>query len=279
MAQILKIWAPNEEDDGVTKETKLRLWWTCFILDTWASGGSGLSRQMSTAMKRLRVPMDETVFYNLRPGEPDVSEHEWKPGLWGHMVFLVEIYVQIQDLQKDLAEVADWDEDSIERTVRGIDNQLIAFEHNLEPHMRYSKENLNTYIRRGLGRVFTAFHLGYYHYGTLLFYQYLDHRRPPTKNGRLYADRCKSNAKMVCDILRASREEEAAEALYNIVGHVTVVSSSVLLHTYLFGETAELPEARQRLESNLESLVQLRNYWPSVELMVSAAQSFRNGSE
>lgn len=76
------------------------------------------------------------------------------------------------------------------------------------------------------------------------------------------------NANIICDILRASREVEGADAIYDIVGHLAVVSSSVLVHTFLFGDTAELPDAKRRLESNLESLVQLREYWPSVELIV-----------
>ena len=124
------------------------------------------------------------------------------------------------------------------------------------------------HVSRGLGRTFIAFHLGYHHYCTLLFYQYLDLHRPPTRNGKAYATRCKVHATKFCDILKASREQREAEALYNIVGHITVVSSSVLLHTYLFGDVDELLDTRRRLESNLESLVQLRSYWSSVELMV-----------
>lgn len=49
---------------------------------------------------------------------------------------------------------------------------------------------------------------------------------------------------------------------------MTVVSSSVLLHTLLLGDDEELPMARQRLESNFEFLVRLRDIWPSVNLMV-----------
>jgi hypothetical protein len=274
MSQILKLGVPNESDDGVTKEMKLRLWWSCFILDTWASGGSGLSRQFKPVLRRPRVPMDESMFFDMKPGEPDIPDSQWIPGLWGHMVNVVEIYTKIQDLHKYLAEEIEWDEDTIEEAVRGLDMELTAFEQGLEPRMQFSPANLAQYARRGLGRTFIAFHIGNYHYRTLLFYQYLDHRRPSTRHGREYADRCKFYARMVCDVLKASREQEGAEALYNIVGHVTVVSSSVLLHTYLFGEPHELPESKWRLESNFESLVQLRGYWSSVELMVSPHESW-----
>jgi hypothetical protein len=270
MAQILNIGATIDADDGITRETKLRLWWTCFIIDTWASGGSNLSRQFKLQTGRPRVPMEESTFFAMRPGDPDLTITEWRPGIWGYMVRLVEIYSQIQDLNKYLAESPEWDEDSIEDAVRGLAVELVAFEENLRPELRYSADNLTQHVNRGLGRTFIAFHLGYHHYCTLLFYQYLDLHRPPTRNGKAYANRCKLHATTFCDILKASREQGGAEALYNIVGHLTVVCSSVLLHTYLFGDAEELPEIKRRLESNFESLVQLRNYWSSVELMVGA---------
>jgi hypothetical protein len=212
--------------------------------------------------------MDEAVFYSMRPGDPDVPDSEWTPGLWGHMVNLVDIYSKIQDLHQTLAEAVEWDENALEATVQSLDTRLMAFEQGLQSHERYSRDNLAAYVHKGLGSVFIAFHIGLYHYRTLLFYQYLDYRRPSTLNGRAYADRCKYYANMVCDILAASRDTEGAEAVYNIVGHVTVVSSSVLLYTYLSGAAHELPATKQRLESNFQSLVQLRSYWPSVEQMV-----------
>ncbi|KAL1890890.1 hypothetical protein Sste5346_008031 [Sporothrix stenoceras] len=269
MAHILKIWDMNEGDDGVTREIKRRIWWTCFIIDTWGSGGIGLSRQFGWRLKMPQVPMDEAVFAEMRPGDPDIDNATWKPGLWGHMVRLVEIYGQIQDFLRHLAESVDWDEDVINDTVRDLDTQMADFELNIGPAVVFSPENLARYLAHGLGSVFVAFHLGYHHYYTLLFYVYLDSRRPPTANGKAYARRCKHHAKTICEVLRASRVNPGAEALYNIVGHVTIVSSSVLLHTYLFGEADELPHSRSCLESNLETLVQLRACWANIDLMVS----------
>jgi hypothetical protein len=191
------------------------------------------------------------------------------------MVRLVEIYVRIQQHHKQLAETAEWDEARIDLSVQRLDADLAAFERSLGPDLTFSLDNLAAFVSRGLGSIFIAFHLGYHHYYTLLFYQYLDQRRPATTNGRVYADRCKYHAAIICDVLRASREVPGSEALYNIVGHVTIVSSSVLLHTYLFGEAHELESSKLRLESNFESLVQLRSYWPSVELMVITSRHTR----
>ncbi|KAH8657800.1 hypothetical protein BX600DRAFT_514350 [Xylariales sp. PMI_506] len=275
MAQILKLGQCDERDDGVTRELKRRIWWSCFITDTWASGGSNLSPQFKWQESRPRVPMDEAVFNEMKPGGPDIPDSEWRPGLWGHMVRLVQIYMQIQDLHRYLAETAEWNEDMMDDAVRDLDAELSAFDRSLEPRMHFSQENLAAYVECGLGSVFIAFHLGYHHYYVLLFYLYLDQRRPSTRNGRAYSDRCKTHATIVCDVLKASRETPGAEALYNIVGHVTIVSSSVLLHTYLFGETHEIADSRRGLESNFESLVQLRRYWPSVEQMINRLVIFQ----
>jgi hypothetical protein len=212
--------------------------------------------------------MNEADFDTMRPGDDDPTEDQWRPGFWAYMVNLVEIYTKIMNFYKQLAETREWDEALIDEEVRNLDQQLIAFDNNLEPEYHFSLENLETFKKQGIGSVFVAFHLGYHHYWTLLFYQYLDRRRPATRNGKAYSDRCKAHARIVCDILRVSRSNSEAPGMYNIVGHLTIVSSSVLLHTYLFGEANELEDAKQRLESNLESLVQLRGFWPSVELMV-----------
>lgn len=268
MAQIAKLNGLNEADDGVTRETKLRLWWTCYLVDTWASGGSGLPRQFDILNLAPRLPMDEEVFANMRPGDPDVLASEWKQGFWGYNVQMATIYSQITDLTKRIIHSDVWDEGGIEDAVRGLAVQLTAFEESLPIRMRYSQSNLTFQVERGLGRNFIALHLGLNHYATLLYYQYLDRNRPFTTNGAAYAARCKHHAIIFSEILQASRTHGGAEAIYNIVGHITVVSSSVLLHSYLFGNPDEIADIQERLESNFESLVQLRKYWLSVELMV-----------
>ncbi|CAG1971428.1 unnamed protein product [Fusarium graminearum] len=275
MAQILKLGVCDDADDGVTREVKRRIFWTCFIIDTWASGGSNISRQFKWQNAHPRAPMDEDVFFRMKAGDPDIPDSQWKPGLWGYMVNLVEIYTEIQNFHQDLADTTEWDEALIEDTVQHLENKLVTFENAIGPTLAFSRENLAKFVERGLGRVFVAFHLGYHHYYTLLFYHYLDRRRPQTRNSNKYSESCKAHAIVVCEVLKASREVPGAEALYNIVGHVTIVSSSVLLHTFMFGDTHELEASRARLGSNLESLVQLRRYWPSVERMINRLVVFQ----
>jgi hypothetical protein len=270
MALILDLLATDNADDGVAREIKRRVWWTCFLVDIWSSGGSSISRQFNTPSTWPRLPVSELLFLNLCPGEADIAGSVWRPGMWSHMVEMVEVYKEIQDLIRYLVVMKNWDEKFISHTVDSLALRLLAFEDRFEAELQFSAENLVLNARRGLGRLFTGFHLGYQFYCMLLFYQYLDKNRPPTVNGVAYADRCKAHARKICDILRLSREHKGAEALHNIIAHITVVSSSVLLHTYIFGDAGELQDAMKRLEWNMEALVHLRVYWPSVELMVGA---------
>ncbi|OAL53497.1 hypothetical protein IQ07DRAFT_608882 [Pyrenochaeta sp. DS3sAY3a] len=276
IAQLLELGRPNASDDGVTSETKRRIYWTCFIIDTWVSGGSNVSRCFGTSRSyQRRLPMNEAVFAALRSGEPDVPDTAWSPGLWAHMVKLVEIYAKVQDLHRQMVYSDQWDEHAMDESVGRLEAELISFDASLDSELSFSKENLVLFIRRDLGGLFIAFHLGYHHYYTLVFYQYLDQRRPRTANGERYARECKRHASIICDVLKASRETPGAKALYNIVGHVTIVSSSVLLHTYLFGDPWELDNSRRGLESNLASLIELRSYWSSIELMINRLVVFQ----
>lgn len=139
MTQILKLGSYDEMDDGVTREVKRRIFWTCFIIDTWASGGSNLSRQFKWQANQPRAPMDEYVFFNMKKGDADIEDSEWKPGLWAYMVKLVEIYTQIQHLHQDLADTVDWDEHSIEETVQRLEAELGAFEETVGPGLMFTR--------------------------------------------------------------------------------------------------------------------------------------------
>ncbi|KAH7014092.1 uncharacterized protein B0I36DRAFT_338254 [Microdochium trichocladiopsis] len=285
MVHILKLNAENETDDAITREVKLRVWWTCCILDTWSSRGASLSRQLVVDHRPgngPRFPMEETLFHGLRPGdqEPQVRGR----GFLACVAELIEIYAQIQDFHVKIATSQQWDDDAILAAVDGLAYQMRSLESSFASNMSYCPANLDWHISKGLGGVFLAFHLGYHHYCTLLFYMYLDQRR--TEKAQLTlncddaaqacADKCKHHANMVSEILRTAREREGCELVYNIVTHVTIVSSSVLLHTYLFGDVEGLPAAKARLQSNFDTLVMLKQYWPSVETMTKRLVIFQD---
>jgi hypothetical protein len=185
------------------------------------------------------------------------------------VIALVKIFGHIQDLNRESVESPHLDEEGIEAQVLFLAKQLADFDRNLPSTMIFTSANLDFQIQRGVGRTFVALHLGYHHYATLLYYQYLDQRRPATSNGKMLANRCKYHATTFCDLIKTSNQRGHAEAFYNVVGHMTLIASSVLLHTLLLGEDDELPLARQRLEFNFEFLVRLGEFWPSIELMVN----------
>jgi len=58
--------------------------------------------------------------------------------------------------------------------------------------------------------------------------------------------------------------------LYPNIGHMTTVSSSVLVHTLLYGDLDELKKANEELNANFEALVELSQYWPAISAMVRA---------
>ncbi|RKU49576.1 hypothetical protein DL546_009393 [Coniochaeta pulveracea] len=79
MAQISNLEASDAGDEAVTRETKRRIFWTCFIIDMRASGGFNLSWQFERQAQRPRVPKDELVVLLMGPGDPDTAGFEGGP--------------------------------------------------------------------------------------------------------------------------------------------------------------------------------------------------------
>ncbi|KAI9731694.1 MAG: hypothetical protein M1834_004483 [Cirrosporium novae-zelandiae] len=273
MAQLFHLEAEVSSDDAITRETKRRVWWSLYLQECWASAGTGLLRQFHHGGATPAVPMSEPMFLQLH-GDADPRPRE--PGIWAHMITLVRIFADIQDLNYHLVEEESWSGEYVEAPVRNLSSQLEAFKNSLPDTLQNTPENFTYNIQQRLGRTFVALHLSYHHFATLLFFQFLDQERPSTPGVAACAERCKFHAGAFSDLLWASNEHPHAQAVYNIVGHMTVVSSSVLLHTLLFGNEDELPVAKKRLESNFRVLMRLKSYWPSVELMLSRLLNFQS---
>lgn len=270
LAQIIRLPMPDPSDGAVLREVKLRTWWTLYMIDRWSSAGLAVPQQLSDGDQFHHLPMSELKFWHLKPddSESDGNYLSESHGLWGYMVMLARIFGHIQILHKFLADGALNDMEAEQRT-RDLAHELERFIDLLPLDVHFSVENLRNHAALGLGRAFVALHLGYHHYATLLYFPYLDHQQRETPNRAMYSSRCKHHAVQFSDILRLSHEIKECEALYFIVGHMTVVSSAALIHTLLFGQQEELPQTRSRLCDNFAILLKLREYWPAVELMVS----------
>lgn len=269
MAHILRLNIEWASDSTIQKEVKRRVWWSLYMIDRWSSAGLGLPRLLHDLDPQLSLPMDEDTFQRLQATDKEAEPRVQQLGLWTYMILLTRIFGAIQDLNWSLAQGAIQDERHLANLAFELAGQLNEFERNLPPHVRYCRENLVAHAEKGLGRTFVALHLGFHHYATLLYFYYLDVSRPQNTAGIAYAERCRYHATAFSDLLTASTEVPNCEALYNIVGHMAIVSSSVHVHTLLFGDEKELASAKKRLESNFKALIKLKSYWSSVESMVS----------
>ncbi|KAF2164412.1 hypothetical protein M409DRAFT_67944 [Zasmidium cellare ATCC 36951] len=273
MAHILKLHEPNATDDVVTRETKTRVWWTLFMADYWCSAGLGLPRQLYNISRAIELPIDEAAFQAARPHDTAI---EASSGLWAYMLTLVEIFPLVQDLNRRLVDDDSLDDASADESALKISHRLDDWLASLPRRMRLNDRNFDEHATKGLGGAYVGLHLGYHHYATLLYFQYLDLQRPSTAVSKDFAERCKRHASSYSDLLRKSRETPGCEAVYATVGHMTVVSSSVLLHMLLFGKEDELEVTRALLNTNFIALIEMRNFWPSLERMITRLSAFQS---
>lgn len=257
----------NKGDDAVTREVHCRIWWSLFMADRWCSAGSSLPRQMSSdSIGKVRLPVEEHVFQH-EGFKKSRSSESARPGLWAYKTTLVRILGHIQDLHHQVVDGTTTQAQTDER-VSELADSLDEWESEIPDSYRYSDENLQTHRDKGFGGVFIDMHLGYHYYAALLFFIYLDVKRPPSPATTDYPSRCKDHALRYSKLLAISRTTSRCEAVHATVGHMTVVSSAVLIHTLLFEEESKRGESRDGLLSNFESLLQLQKLWPSMTSLV-----------
>ncbi|OGM51156.1 hypothetical protein ABOM_000117, partial [Aspergillus bombycis] len=268
MAQILRLPEPSLDDDEVMRESRLRTWWSLYMIDQWSSAGLNIPRQIQDS-NQFQLPMSELDFHSLAPGQPvDNVSQITRPGLWGYMIILVRVFGQIQHLHLQLAD-GTLGNSGIETSTRQLASKFETFIQSLPSGLQLTTENMETHARLGIGQAFIALHLGYHHYATLLYFPYLGSQLTHILDRKLFATRCKYHAAAFSDLLRSSNETKGCEAVYFIVAHMTVISSSALLHTLLFGQEDELFDTKRRLYYNFQILLRLKAYWRGVGMMVS----------
>lgn len=198
-------------------------------------------------------------------------------GLWSRMIPLTKIFGDIHDLNERTVKGI-LDHVTLKTTVHDLGSKLEHWRSTLQMHMRMSATNMASYASKGFGRTFVALHLGYHHYSQLLHYQFLGSDRHSTlDSASTYASYCEAHATAICDQLYDSYAVPGCECSYIMVGHMLVISSTVLIHTLLFSAQEEMIfEARRRLEKNFEILTRLQEYWPSLELSLSRLWAFHN---
>lgn len=253
-----------------------------YMIDTWSSTGVRLPKLMPH-LEDLPLPISETAFLSARRDNdwdmtygdaPSASE----PSLLAQMIMLNYILVEINSLNSLTANNPGV---IFEDRIRELSQRLDDWYEQLPFEMRDNQENLLYWASKGLGRIFVAVYLGYYHFGQLLFYQFLhEDCHDNLSSAHSYAVQCKAHSTALCDILYRSHSTPNCDVLYTMVGHVTCIASSVQIHILVFdGDDEQVTLARRRLERNFEILTKLRAYWPTLEASFSRLRAFHKACQ
>jgi hypothetical protein len=250
------------------------------MIDVWSSAGVDLPTQLPRQLS-VPLPIDDLVFLNLTPFDmaEDLARISPLPtpasSLIAQMVKLNRILAEIHELNQQ-AVTGRLDgimlEDAVDTVARKLEFWLEA----LPDGLRDRPENLSRYAALGLGRVFVAVYCGYYHYGQLLYYQFLhEESYGSVPSAHAYSNRCKAHAAALCEIIYASHATPDCDVLYNMIGHVLVVASTVQIHTLVFSpHDDDIKVARSRLERNFQVLLHLQKFWTTLEVCVLRLRVF-----
>ena len=246
------------------------------MIDVWSSTGVRLPRLM-IPQPNIPLPMNEATFLHMTRTQGFTVEVETDraSSLLAQMVLLNRILCEINDFNIKAAETT-LDTDYIMSTISALSVRLDHWLAQLPTHMHDTRENLLSFASQGLGQLFVTLYLGYYHYGQMLFYRFLhEDLRSYVPRTHFYANKCKEHAVLLCEMIYSSDEVPGCDVLYNMVGHVLVIASTVQIHTLLFGvDNESVAQARRRLERNFCILTRLRRLWPTLDVCMDRLQAF-----
>lgn len=297
MADIMKLNSVETQDitSLIQAESRRRTWWTLYLADNWCVSGLGMLSPTSHGVIAIDLPMDEADFQALHVDEQVPSRNgPCHTGSFAQIVLLSRLFSPIQDLNRQVAAQDSARGTNLDHEVEVLSQKLEEWTGQLPPDMGMSWENLHQHQERGSGGSFVVMHLAYHYYGTLLYFRFLEdhkHHRPGSTSlpetthgataitlmyGSTYVHRCRSHASQFSTLLRRARQLRGCEPMFPLVGHMTTVSSAVLLYTLLFShEEHKLGRARDELQANFEALVELKRYWPATAAMITRLVRFQ----
>lgn len=254
------------------------VWWSLCMIDVWSSTGVNLPRQMQR-MENVPLPIDEVPFLIFRRGSVQTlgfnAAFSSASSLLAQMIKLNRILADINSLNARTVAGTSTGV-MLENEVMDLSNALNDWHNNIPAYMHDTPSNLQRYAAQGLGRMFVAVYLGYYHFGQLLFYQFLHGDCHSTiLSAQFYASKCKFHAEALCEIVYAAHSVPGCDVQYTMVGHILVIASTVQIHTLLFSDNEEqIAAARTRLERNFAIMSQLRTYWPTLDVCFTRLRAF-----
>jgi hypothetical protein len=238
----------------------------------------------------IPLPIDEASFLSWHtntsfPSEINISSStsistSTSSSLFAQMIILNRVFIEINDFHtssihnRHQHKTSTTTSSTTEQTIQALAHKLDTWHDSLPPHLHNTRANLQHYGAQGLGRIFVAVYLGYYHFGQLLFYQYLSSPSSTSHPGA--QRRCLAYSTALCELVYASHCTPGCKVLYTMVGHNLVVASTIQIHTLLFSSSmADIAAAKMILTRNFELLLLLRNYWPVLEISFEAFRTFR----
>lgn len=265
------------------QETNIRIWWTLNMIDVWSSNGVRLPRSL-VPRDDVPFPMEEVVFLEMKREDFDLPSptmmEESVSSLLTQMVKLNAILLEIGELNKVAAANQHFTYE-FNASVDHLTSKLDSWYMNLPDQLKDTPDNLQYYANLGLGYFFVAVYLGYYHYGQLLYYQYLhEDSYDATSHAGYYADKCKAHATALCEILYRAYSIPGCEVYYTMVGHVLVIASTVQLHMLMFSSNPDqVRAARSRLEENFKILSTLQTFWPTLDVCFTRFREFHRACQ
>lgn len=257
------------------REMNIRIWFTLTMVDVWSSAAVKLPRIMPSD-RIVPLPIDELPFLamNNDPGSRSSGQSALSSPLLSEMVKLNKILSKIIDFNQQCVR-EHLEGAPLEAGVRSLSRDLDIWLENLPRHMHDTPANFQYFASLGLGRMFAAVYLGYYHFGQLLYYQFLSSSTEAATSSTKYAEACKQHAARLCSLVYRSWSTPGSDVLYSAVSHILVIASTVQIHTLLFsGDESQIRISKTRLERNFEILLRLRTYWPSVDSAMGRLQAF-----
>lgn len=287
MVQVMQL--PDRScTDAVLFEVQVRLFYQTYLMDLWHAARAQYPRQLQID-PRIPEVMEEKAFYSLKSqmaiGEPHVEnclgQGSSGQGLWNLMLPLSEIHSRVMHLNYVLCD----QNDNLEKNpskVHEIAEELLSWHRSLPKTVHYLPENIARVKEEGLFRQFNVLHILYHFQFQLLYYQYLqsnsemDPKSPITRERETCAARCKAHAVAMSEIFWAANSQKGQECFWSPVnGHLLVVASSIHVHTLLFDtDAATLATTKKLLEQNFAMLLQLQEYWPSLEHSMMRLRAF-----
>ena len=250
----------------IDREIRRRVWWSLYMTDMWCISGQGLHSQLKDVKAKIELPIDDRTFLSLQSQQFTIDgplDH----GIWAQMITLVPLFGPIHNINRLVAN-GETHTINLDQQVEQLAWNLEGWKHKLPADAQMNQENLRRQQNRGLGGLLISIHLAYHHYSTLLYFRYLEVQRPRSSTDRTYIARCKAHASSFSSLLYQSRQLKGCDVVYPNIGHMATVSSSVLVHTLLFGDLDQLETASRELNTNFEALMELSQYWPAISAMV-----------